>query len=110
MTAGITWGCGYPVTSSKMQYTGKSFSKSQGKLLNFIVPEKKKYKEIPGNEIFPSERKCFSHYNDSFVKKIFDGIVGRILYTINYFQFIQNGKIQMYILYAALFILIVFFG
>jgi hydrogenase-4 component B len=110
VAAGVTWGCGYPVTSSKMQYTGKSFSKSLGKLLNFIVPEKKKYKEIPGDEIFPSERKYSSHYNDFFVKMIYDGIVGRFLYTLNYFQFIQNGKIQMYILYGAFFILLVFLG
>ena len=81
-------GCGYAVTSSKMQYTGKSFSKSVRKLLNFIVPEKKKNKETQGNEMFPAERKDSSHYNNFFVINIFDGIVGRLLYSLNYFQFI----------------------
>jgi formate hydrogenlyase subunit 3/multisubunit Na+/H+ antiporter MnhD subunit len=105
-----TWGCGYGNPSSKMQYTGKSFSKSLGKLLNFIVLEKKKYKEIPPDEIFPAQRRYSSHYNDFFISKIFDGIVGRLLYSLNYFQFIQNGKIQLYILYGVFFIVLVFLG
>jgi len=107
---GSTWGCGYAVPSAKMQYTGKSFSKSLGKLLNFIVLEKKKYKEIGANEIFPAERKHSSHYNDFFVTRIFDSMVDRLLYSMNYFQFIQNGKIQMYILYGIFFIVLVFLG
>jgi NADH:ubiquinone oxidoreductase subunit 5 (subunit L)/multisubunit Na+/H+ antiporter MnhA subunit len=110
VTENSTWGCGYAVSSSKMQYTGKSYSKSLGKLLNFVVLEKKKYKEIQANEIFPAERKHSSHYNDFFVTKIFNGIVRRLLYSMNFFQFIQNGKIQMYILYGIFFIVLVFLG
>ena len=107
---GSTWVCGYAATISRMQYTGKSFSKSLGKLLNFIVLEKKKYKEFPANEIFPAPRKHSSHYNDFFVSKIFDGIIDRLLYSMNYFQFIQNGKIQLYILYGIFFIVLIFLG
>jgi formate hydrogenlyase subunit 3/multisubunit Na+/H+ antiporter MnhD subunit len=105
-----TWGCGYAAPNARMQYTGKSFSKSLGKLLNFIILEKKKYKEISAAEIFPAERKHSSHYNDFFVTRIFNGIVDRLLYSMNYFQFIQNGKIQMYILYGIFFIVVVFLG
>jgi hydrogenase-4 component B len=105
-----TWGCGYPAPNTRMQYTGKSFSKSLGKLLNFVVLENKKYKEISTREIFPAGRKYSSHYNDLFVTKIFDGIISRLLYSLNYFQFIQNGKIQMYILYGVFFILLIFLG
>jgi NADH:ubiquinone oxidoreductase subunit 5 (subunit L)/multisubunit Na+/H+ antiporter MnhA subunit len=105
-----TWGCGYPVQTAQMQYTGKSFSKSLGKLFNFIVLEKKKYKEISTAEIFPGERKYSSHYNDLFAAKFFNSIVDRLLFSMNYFQFIQNGKIQMYILYGVFFIVLVFLG
>lgn len=106
----LTWGCGYTAPTARMQYSGKSFSKSLGKLLNFIILEKKKYKEISGNEIFPTERRHSSHYNDFFVTKIINGIVDRLLYSMNYFQFIQNGKIQMYILYGVFFIMLIFLG
>lgn len=110
LAADSTWGCGYTVPSSRMQYTGKSYSKSLGKLLNFILLEKKKYKEIETNEIFPSERKHSSHYSDFFVTRIYDGIISRLLYFLNLFQFIQNGKIQLYILYGIFFIVLVFLG
>lgn len=110
ISTSTTWGCGYAAPNARMQYTGKSFSKSLGKLLNFIILEKKKYKEISAGEIFPAERKHSSHYNDFFVTRIFNGIVDRLLYSMNYFQFIQNGKIQMYILYGIFFIVVVFLG
>jgi hypothetical protein len=105
-----TWGCGYLAPSSRMQYTGKSFSKSLGKLLNFVVLEKTKYKEIQPREIFPAPRKHSSHYNDFFVNKIFKGIVDRLLYSLNFFQFIQNGQLQLYILYGVFFIVLIFLG
>jgi len=107
---GLTWGCGYAAPTPRMQYTGKSYSKSLGKLLNFILLEKNKYKEISASEIFPAERTHSSHYNDFFATKIFDLIVDRLLYAMNYFKFIQNGKIQLYILYGAFFILLIFLG
>jgi formate hydrogenlyase subunit 3/multisubunit Na+/H+ antiporter MnhD subunit len=110
ISTGLTWGCGYTAPTVRMQYSGKSFSKSLGKLLNFIILEKKKYKEISGNEIFPTERRHSSHYSDFFVTKIINGIVDRLLYSMNYFQFIQNGKIQMYILYGVFFIMLIFLG
>jgi len=110
ISLGTTWGCGYSVPTARMQYTGKSFSKSLGKLLNFILLEKKKYKEISEREIFPAERRYSSHYNDFFVTKIFNVIVDRLLYSLNYFQFIQNGKTQTYILYGIFFIVVVFLG
>jgi hydrogenase-4 component B len=109
-STGITWGCGYPVPTARMQYTGKSFSKSLGKLLNFVLLGKKKYKEISESEIFPSERRYSSHYNDFFATKVFNVIVDRLLYSMNYFQFIQNGKIRMYILYGIFFIVVLFLG
>ncbi|OIQ90738.1 hydrogenase-4 component B [mine drainage metagenome] len=110
VTINSTWGCGYVAPASNMQYTGKSFSKSLGKLLNFILLEKKKYKEISVNDIFPSTRKHSSHYKDFFVIKIFDKVIDRLVFSMNYFQFIQNGKIQMYILYGIFFIVLVFIG
>jgi formate hydrogenlyase subunit 3/multisubunit Na+/H+ antiporter MnhD subunit len=110
VATGPTWGCGYAVPSAKMQYTGKSFSKSLGKLLNFITLEKKKYKEIPANEIFPKKRKHSSHYKDLFETKVLNVIIDRFLYSLNYFKFIQNGNIQLYILYGVFFIVLVFLG
>ena len=105
-----TWGCGYTVPNVRMQYTGKSFSKSFGKLFNFILIEKKRYDEISGSEIFPDSRKYHSHYLDIFEMKIIDPVIGLITRFIDLFQFIQNGKIQAYVVYGIVFILAIFIG
>lgn len=105
-----TWGCGYPAPDSKMQYTGKSFSKSFGKLFNFVIIEKKGYSELSGVETFPGPRKYCSFYLDIIENKIIDPVVQLLLRFINLFQFIQNGRIQAYVIYGIVFILVIFLG
>lgn len=105
-----TWGCGYVAPNNKMQYSGKSFSKTLGKLFNFIAMEKKGYPEIKTMEIFPETRKHTSHYIDFFENTILARIKDRLLLSLNYFQFIQNGRIQMYVFYGIFFIMLVFLG
>ena len=105
-----TWVFEYLAPNGRMQYTGKSFSKSFGKLLNFILIEKKGYREIERNETFPVSRKYRSFYLDVFESKIIDPLILMITRFINIFQFIQNGKIQAYVLYGIIFILVIFIG
>jgi hypothetical protein len=105
-----TWGCGYPTPGIRMQYTGKSFSKSFGKLLNFMLIEKKGYEQIGIDETFPAERKYRSFYLDFFESKIINPIMFLVNRFINMFQFIQNGKIQAYVIYGIVFILVIFIG
>jgi hydrogenase-4 component B len=102
-----TWGCAYPVPNERMQYTGKSFSKSFGKILNFMIIEKKGYKEIVSDETFPTTRKYRSFYLDIFNIYILDPVILILTRFINLFQFIQNGKTQAYILYGIVFILVI---
>jgi hydrogenase-4 component B len=105
-----TWGCAYVAPNSRMQYTGKSYSKSFGKLLNFIMIEKKGYSEIKKQEIFPDSRKYRSFYLDVFETKIINPVMNLITRFINLFQFVQNGKIQAYVIYGIVFILAIFIG
>jgi hypothetical protein len=104
----ITWGCGYQAPDPGMQYTGKSFSKSFGKLMNFILIEKKGYKEIDRGEIFPAQRNYHSFYLDIIDNKIIDPVIHLITRFINLFQFVQNGRIQAYVIYGIVFILVIF--
>lgn len=103
-----TWGCGYVAPKSSMQYTGKSFSKSLGKIFNFILIEDKKYKELKPGEIFPKNRKYVSHYFDFFEFRFIDFITHHLVYGANYFKFIQNGRIQSYVWYGIVFMLAIF--
>ena len=103
-----TWGCAYVAPKSSMQYTGKSFSKSLGKIFNFILIEYKKYKELKPGEIFPKNRKYVSHYFDFFEFRFFDFVTHHLVYGANYFKFIQNGRIQSYVWYGIVFMLAIF--
>ncbi|MFA6582008.1 MAG: proton-conducting transporter membrane subunit [Paludibacter sp.] len=105
---GATWGCGYTAGTSKIQYTAKSFSKSLSKTFNFIVIERKQYEELQAGEIFPKEKKYTSHYHDFFEFRLIHVVTNRLIYSANYFKFIQNGRIQSYVLYGIIFIIAVF--
>jgi formate hydrogenlyase subunit 3/multisubunit Na+/H+ antiporter MnhD subunit len=105
-----TWGCAYASPNTRMQYTGKSFSKTLGKLLNFVLIEKKNYKELKPDEIFPKNRKYNSSYLDFFEHKAINPFIHQLKKFINVFNFVQNGKVQAYVLYGIIFILIVFIG
>jgi NADH:ubiquinone oxidoreductase subunit 5 (subunit L)/multisubunit Na+/H+ antiporter MnhA subunit len=103
-----TWGCGYVAPTPKIQYTGKSFSKSLGKLFHFLLIEKKSYSELQRNEIFPQTRKYTSYYLDFFEHRMINPVTERLQYFIDLFKFVQNGKVQAYVLYGILFVIIVF--
>ena len=103
-----TWGCGYVAPNSRQQYTGKSFSKPLGKIINFLLIENKHYEELKPGEIFPEKRSYVSHYLDFIEHNLIDPITQRLIYSANYFSFIQNGRIQSYVLYGIIFILAMF--
>lgn len=101
-----TWGCGYGAPNSSMQYTGKSFSKPLGKIFNFLLIEKKEFRELLPGETFPEKRKYDSHYLDFFEFNFIDNITKYLIKGSGYFSFIQNGRTQSYVLYGIVFILI----
>ena len=105
-----TWGCGYSAPNERMQYTGKSFSKSMGKLLNFVLIEKKVYREINQEEYFPEKRTYRSTYMDIIGSGFIDPLLKLISQFISLFKFVQNGRIQAYVIYGIIFILLIFIG
>jgi len=105
---GATWGCGYTAGTPKIQYTGKSFSKSLSKMFNAIVIERKQFEELKSGEIFPENKKYNSHYHDFFEFRFIRVITNRLIYSANYFRFFQNGRIQSYVLYGIVFIMAIF--
>jgi hydrogenase-4 component B len=100
-----TWGCGYTAPNTRMQYTGRSFTRSLAKLFSFFTVEKKKYHEIDSASIFPSTRSYQSNYSDFFETRIIDRLNKRLIGFMNYFTFIQSGQTQMYVLYGLFFII-----
>jgi hydrogenase-4 component B len=110
ISAMATWGCAYPAPDSRMQYTAKSYSKTVSKLTNALLLEKKLYVELNRDEVFPVKRKYLSIYLDFVEYRIVDPLVYGIKQLMNLFKFIQNGRIQTYVLYGIVFILVIVIG
>jgi hypothetical protein len=77
-------------------------------MFNFIVIERKQYDELEAGEIFPGHKKYVSHYHDFFEFRLIRKVTNQLIYAANYFKFIQNGRIQSYVLYGIVFILAIF--
>jgi len=101
-----TWGCGYTASNIRMQYTGKSFTKTLAKLFSTIASEQKNYSEIRKHDVFPAGRSYQSNYAEFFEKNIINKVSNQILHFMNHFTFIHNGQVQMYVLYGLIFVMI----
>ncbi len=99
---GSTWGCGYPTSSAKLQYTANSFARSYSKLAKPMLDIGKK--EIAITEVFPSKKHYETHTYDKLERYFIDKLIKLIKVVTGWFLFLQNGRLQRYILYGILFI------
>ncbi len=105
---GPTWGCGYTAGTYRQQYTATSYAYNYNHLARPVLQTKKIMDEIPDEEIFPVKRSFVSHSDDIFKKLLIDKPVDFLSSLLKKLAVMQTGKIQHYILYAFIFMLIVF--
>ncbi len=102
-----TWGCAYVAPIPRAQYSGSSYSRTFEMLFNFIVKGRKSNENIPKEQLYP-EHYTFSTINDDFWEKyIITPPLKWFSFLLNKFKFIQNGKIQSYVIYGLTFIVVV---
>lgn len=101
-----TWGCGYMRPIKGIQYTGKSFARTLIELFKIFLPTSTRYKELTTEEIFPKERSHMSSDSDFVEKRIIEPVVGGLFKGLDKFQFIQNGNLQLYIVYGLAWVII----
>jgi formate hydrogenlyase subunit 3/multisubunit Na+/H+ antiporter MnhD subunit len=102
---GPTWGCGCTAPTSKQQYTAGSFVRTYSKLFAPFLLIGKHEEEIHG--IFPSEGKYHTHPYDEVEKWLIDSPLKANKSFMGRFTFLNNGKLQIYILYGVIFVLAV---
>ncbi|MBN2632178.1 MAG: hypothetical protein JXR66_01385 [Bacteroidales bacterium] len=105
---GPTWGCGYTAGSYKQQYTASSYSYNYNHLAKPLLRTKKIMEDIREEEIFPGERSFESHSEDAFKKVLIDRPVNWLSAILKKIAVMQTGEIRHYILYAFVFILLIF--
>lgn len=98
-----TWGCGYSASDSKIQYTASSYVRSYVKLAKPILDIEKREMEM--GEVFPGGEK---HYETDPYDKIERVLIDKPLKLTGripeFLLFLQNGRLQTYILYGIIFI------
>jgi hydrogenase-4 component B len=99
---GPTWSCGYIAPSARQQYTASSFIRTYGKLFSSVLLSFRSEKEISG--VFPTEGHYESHPYDKIEKWLIDKPLKAYKSLMGQFLFLQNGKLQFYILYGIIFI------
>jgi hydrogenase-4 component B len=104
---GPTWGCGYTAPSPKQQYTATSYAYNYNHLAKPVLQTEKMMKEITEDEIFPSGRIFKSRSDDFFRKVLIDKPVDWVSGLLKRIAIMQTGRIQHYILYAFIFMLVI---
>jgi formate hydrogenlyase subunit 3/multisubunit Na+/H+ antiporter MnhD subunit len=105
---GPTWGCGYTAGTVRHQYTATSYAYNYNHLAKPVIQTKKSMKEIYPDEIFPGKRKFESHSPDFIKNILIDKPINRIAGLLKRIAVMQTGLIQHYILYAFIFMLLLF--
>jgi len=97
-----TWGCAYVAPTAKLQYTASSFVRAYGKLFRPILLSSKTEKEVEG--LFPSGGSYETNVYDRVEKYLIDNPIAAYKALLGRFLFLQNGRLQFYILYGIIFI------
>ena len=97
-----TWVCAYNAPTAKIQYTANSFIRPYRKLFQPFLLIFKNKKEILG--IFPGKGYYKTHPYDKIEKWLIDSPIRAFKLLLSRFLFLQNGKLQFYILYGIIFI------
>jgi formate hydrogenlyase subunit 3/multisubunit Na+/H+ antiporter MnhD subunit len=105
---GPTWGCGYTASSAKQQYTSTSYAYNYNHLAKPLLQTKKIMEEIREDEIFPEKRSFASSSYDVFKMILVDKPVELTSGILKKIAVMQTGLIQHYILYALIYLLLVF--
>ena len=100
-----TWNCAYIAPTAKIQYTASSFVKTYSKLFGLFFLIFKKEKEVQG--IFPTHAHLETRPYDKIEKWLIDYPTTNFKLFLGRFNFFQNGKLQFYILYGILFIILI---
>jgi formate hydrogenlyase subunit 3/multisubunit Na+/H+ antiporter MnhD subunit len=102
ITIAETWSCGYNSESPKLQYTANSFVRTYTKLFKPLLEIEKR--EIEITEIFPTIKHYETHPYDKIEHFFIDKPLKIIKIVTGWFLFLQNGRLQQYILYGIVFI------
>ena len=108
ISQGPTWGCGFTSPNIRMQYTGESFSEGLESVATNLTQNTVEGRRVSKSEIFPSSHNYNVRHKDK-IDRLFAAWWVELLYIINKrIMALRTGKINNYILFALLFLMLIF--
>jgi formate hydrogenlyase subunit 3/multisubunit Na+/H+ antiporter MnhD subunit len=98
-----TWDCGYAAPTPRMQYTASSFASPLVILFRMLL--RPKIELHPPQGVFPKEARFESHTPDVFYDALYRPLFAAVAWAAMKLRWVQQGRIQLYVLYIALTIL-----
>jgi hydrogenase-4 component B len=102
-TAG-TWGCAYPRPTARMQYTGSSFSQALVWMFSFTLWPRQRGPRIVGP--FPASSAFRQGAPDTILDRLLLPAFRRSARRMTWFRPLQQGSVQIYLLYVPAIVLI----
>ncbi|MBI4178941.1 hydrogenase [bacterium] len=96
----VTWDCGYSAPTSRMQYTASSFVQPFIDLFQPLIQPRERRHDPHG--YFPKAASYESHADDLATRGIFGPLFGWIQTFAEKWLWIQQGRVQTYLLYVFL--------
>jgi hydrogenase-4 component B len=95
-----TWGCGYACPTARMQYTASSFAQPLVALFRLFLQTDSR--DLPPKGIFPDRAFLKTDTADTSSKYLYQPLFKWIGFMLSKLQWIQHGRLQLYVLYIAL--------
>ena len=99
-----TWDCGYIAPTARMQYTASSFASPLALLFRMFLRPKIRLHAPRG--LFPTQASYHSETPDGFRDYLYRPIFLGVAWAASKLRWLQHGRIQLYVLYIALTILV----
>lgn len=104
----VTWDCGYVQPTPRMQYTASSFAQPLTRMFNALLANRREYHAPQG--FFPRSASFHTHGADLFRSRFYDPLFEGIARLMLRTHGLQQGRVQMYLLYIALTLLVLLVG
>ncbi len=95
----VTWGCGYPQPTPRIQYTASSFAQPLTDLFKVLLGTRKRILRPRG--FFPTEGSLETITPDISHEEMYRPMFERGKAWLSQLRWLQHGNVQLYVLYIA---------
>ncbi len=104
VTTAVTWDCGYAQPTARMQYTASSFAQPLTHLFRGLLRAHEKVDKPQG--YFPVSASLAIHTPDFSHGNLYRPAFLKVTWGLSKLRWLQHGKVQLYVLYIAVTLLI----